>query len=797
MKIYIRIILLFLLSIGIGNVNAQDAFTNYKTAMNTIFANVDHSQVTTGLLSDYGLQLIPPNYYDGTLIDSNDVDVPTFQKLYAGMDYSRFNSIFTLPSLTAVEATIAANMPTAGQAIPVTIMNISYNHLLANAATSGLVTISNGQIYNVAGKNPYETKTLFAATPLVNTIKSASIQFILKSSLYFNSNPVALSSIQFDAGDGNGFRTVSWNTAFSVIYPSTGTKTYIVKMTFSTGIVLLSHGKVNVSFNSSLKSNSSYSYSYSASQSFSATSNHSGGNVTVMYGSGHSQITKPLIIAEGYDPWKIMSPDQPCSNLTIDNFLDIPTNCNAGNIYQYIQQGYNYYSIPTGTINVPISSGGTLRDYLYTQGYDIIYVDNNNGTDDIVRNANLLEQVIAWVNANKSGTQPNVIMGISMGGLVARYALCDMERNGINHQTKVYISMDTPHNGANAPIGAQAALCSIKDVNAALGLSDMITQSVTLLNAPATQQMLIYKVSKSNGSLVASDNSGNSFMTTLHGMGLPKYCYNVAISDGAGDASIYFNPGTTLINYSKNFSKWWEELLMTMSNPFFTGFTLKNLLPGASELKIDCNINAIPSTAGQVYSTRVYVKKQVLGIFPTTSDIINLNCNSISGMAPIDGTAGGNYDLGYFGTVPVEMSDYVKQQRFCFIPATSAIALSDWKTPIINKTPLNNTNYIGNGQTNFQEYYVAPSNNIHTMFHTSDYSLANFIKTKLDNINSYCTSWETINTTYTTSQRVNKCNVTLQNLSVQNNSTVTFDVSGSVHVNELHVQQGSSIVNLK
>ena len=106
MNIYIRIILLFLLSIGIGNVNAQDAFTNYKTVMNTIFANADHSKVTTGLLSDYGLQLVPPNYYDGTLKDSNDVDVPTFQKLYAGMDYSRFNTFCKLPSLIADGALI-------------------------------------------------------------------------------------------------------------------------------------------------------------------------------------------------------------------------------------------------------------------------------------------------------------------------------------------------------------------------------------------------------------------------------------------------------------------------------------------------------------------------------------------------------------------------------------------------------------------------------------------------------------------------------------------------------------------
>ena len=238
---------------------------------------------------------------------------------------------------------------------------------------------------------------------------------------------------------------------------------------------------------------------------------------------------------------------------------------------------------------------------------------------------------------------------------------------------------------------------------------------------------------------------------------------------------------------------------MTMANPYITKLSLKSILPGKSELKIDCNINAIPSTPGQVYSTRVYIKKQVLFLIPTTTDIINLNCNSVAGMAPIDGTAGGQYNLSNFANITPELEQYVKYSKFCFIPATSAISLQDWQTPIINKTPLNNTNYIGNGQTNFQEYYISPSNNDHTMFYTSDYSLANFIKTKLDNMNSYCTSWETINTTYTNavSQTISGCNKTVQYLSVQNNSKVTFDVSGSVHVTELHVQQGSSIVNLK
>ena len=42
-----------------------------------------------------------------------------------------------------------------------------------------------------------------------------------------------------------------------------------------------------------------------------------------------------------------------------------------------------------------------------------------------------------------------------MGGLIARYALKDMENKGLNHQTRMYVSHDTPQLGANTPLSVQ------------------------------------------------------------------------------------------------------------------------------------------------------------------------------------------------------------------------------------------------------------------------------------------------------------------------------------------------------
>ena len=789
MKNYIKSLLLFLLLSGITSIKAQDAFTNYKTAMSTIFAKIDRRSVSTGFLIDYGLQLIPPSYYDGTLKDSNEVDMPVFQKLYAGIDYARFNANSALPSLSSVIATLATNTPAAGQAIPFTVMSISYNRLKSNAKDLGLITISNNQIYIVAGKYPYEIKTLFATTPVIKDITSSTVQFIFKPELYFSNVAKDIVSTMVDVGDGKGFRTIIWNQAFTVTYPSSGSKSFVVKCTFNDGSVLQSHGKVNVSFNTILKSSTPTYSNSNTYQYFPATSNYAGGTAYYVLGSGHTQITKPLIVAEGYNPWKIMTPNDPKENMAMEHLLDLS---NQFSLLHKLK----------GTINVPLSTGFSLRDYLYSQGYDIIYVDNDNGTGDIVANAKLFEQVIAWVNRIKVGKEPNVVMGVSMGGLVARYALCDLEQLNYDHQTKVFISMDSPHDGANIPIGAQAALCSIKDINAALGLSDGVTKTVKLFNEPATQQMLMYKVSNVNGSLVVSDNTSNSFMNTLHAMGYPRYCYNVAISDGAGDATTVFSPGSTLVDYTIEFSKWWEELLLSMLEPFVTGFSLKSIIPGVSELKVNCHINAVPSSSGQVYSTRVYVDKKVLGIIPTTRDIINMYCTSPSGMPTVDGTAGGLYDLTeVIGKLPSNnLSNSIYQKQFCFIPATSAIGLTDWKTPITTNVRLKDVDYRVGGQTVFQEYYLSPTNNIHTLFYTTDNSLADFIKNKLDNMNSYCTLGETIaNLPFVnTTQTISKCNLNMKNVSIKSNSTIFFNVIGSTHIDgPFNVELGSRVVDLK
>ena len=106
-----------------------------------------------------------------------------------------------------------------------------------------------------------------------------------------------------------------------------------------------------------------------------------------------------------------------------------------------------------------------LADILRDEGFDMValnfpqYTTDGNaidgGADYIQRNAMVLIELINLINAQKVGDQKLVIIGPSMGGLIARYGLSYMEQNSMDHETRLYISFDAPHLGANIPISFQ------------------------------------------------------------------------------------------------------------------------------------------------------------------------------------------------------------------------------------------------------------------------------------------------------------------------------------------------------
>ena len=98
-------------------------------------------------------------------------------------------------------------------------------------------------------------------------------------------------------------------------------------------------------------------------------------------------------------------------------------------------------------------SPNSMATMLLDEGHDIIICNFIKGADYIERNALAVREMIEFIKLRTS--DKIIVIGPSMGGLIARYALAKIEKENKDHQTSLYISFDAPHQGANIPIGIQ------------------------------------------------------------------------------------------------------------------------------------------------------------------------------------------------------------------------------------------------------------------------------------------------------------------------------------------------------
>lgn len=150
--------------------------------------------------------------------------------------------------------------------------------------------------------------------------------------------------------------------------------------------------------------------------------------------------------------------------------------------------------------NKNLSFGGeNLGEILRTMGYDIVVLNFPNGGDYIERNAFILVALIQKLNQQlkqAGSTEKLVIVGPSMGGQISRYALAYMEKHGLDHNTRLWVSFDSPHLGANIPIAVQEDLIFLGNT---AGVQDAKDKYGTMLQCPAAKQMLIHQCPTASG----------------------------------------------------------------------------------------------------------------------------------------------------------------------------------------------------------------------------------------------------------------------------------------------------------
>lgn len=165
-------------------------------------------------------------------------------------------------------------------------------------------------------------------------------------------------------------------------------------------------------------------------------------------------------------------------------------------------------------------------DKLRNRGYDIIIVTYGDSTQSIVNNAAVFRDCVE--RAKDCTTNPLIAGGFSMGGLVSRWALAEMESQHCDHQCRIYLSIDTPHQGAYTCLAAQWMAHTFAQAG-----SELASGIVKLLNSTANQQFVTHFLTKDS---VGPSALRETFIEQLQALGnYPKLVQRLAIASGRGD----------------------------------------------------------------------------------------------------------------------------------------------------------------------------------------------------------------------------------------------------------------------
>ncbi|MGQ7856651.1 T9SS type A sorting domain-containing protein [Pedobacter sp. WC2501] len=693
----------------------QDTLTYYGKS-NYYFEKLDKSQITSGLMSDYGIEFLDLESYNGATNNTgNFVGLQELRLLYASLYSSQINGNANLQPLENVNSILSNNIAL-NKPITFAVLLYNYQNMRTDAVSANLITVSNDQMYDVPGRqqSPYKTNQVFAAAPIRQAVTLGNNQILFKSDLFYSNSGKTLQSAAVDIGETGSYQTVQLNSPSTVNFTQTGFVSIAIRMTFSDGTICNGHTKVLVyPLPDSSTSNTASKNTGNQTQRFGlgrtvtketvvATKSYLGkqgkGDITIQLSQNNytGQIRKPLIVVEGFDMDNTYEFEDWARSTLIDQ--------SGNNPPQYI----------------------SLNDDLdNNKEYDLIFLNFEDATDYIQRNAFLLEKVIEIVNSRKTTyngvRQDNVVLGLSMGGLVTRYGLRDMEISNLAHETRLFISHDTPHQGANVPVGAQAAvqhLGAFKIVNTSSNFPyikwvDMFPDLATsndAFNTPAAKQMIIqrYALNPFNYTLSADNGTYNNFFNEINNLGWPTNTKNILLSNGTCNGTQIFQAGERIfeligerpMSYGGNL---WRSFAMSSLawvtpaivyggnvNPavLLVQFPL-SLISTKSAVNLDFRLNAVPSSGtAELYRGDVYIKRKLVWFINSNSYIMKTRVQSIQGMKPLDNAPGGVYDMNTFGVNPSVISSQlpdffqgiqavIKQPRFCFVPTVSSLSISN------------------------------------------------------------------------------------------------------------------------
>lgn len=755
-----------------------------------------HAQVNTlELASDFDTSemntkiLLNPAISQASLLETENLHFSTFRFLQAWQELGSADLEHRfLPTATLLNARKNSVVETV---IPIGVMLSEFDRIKPSSIQNQDVFVENFTLKrHLNSQNIFETKQLIAAAPLVEKHKGFVTNFKVSSTFVINTTNMEIVQIQIDFGDGEGFKNARVDDIISIQYQQAGTKNLQIKIILDNSTEITTTSSIYISpnreeqnqLNSARNANEILPITASNIVDLSAygeTTNEAGqGEYELFLDTVDGILDKPIIVVDGFDP---------------GDTRDIP------GIYNLL----NY--------DDPINGPQNLADLVRAEGFDVVilnapqYVSNSipidGGGDYMERNAMVLVELIETINAEKVGSEELVIIGPSMGGLISRYALNYMENNNLDHETRLWLSFDSPHLGANVPIGFQHQFNFLAfglDLGGIIGNQNVVALQPLvedLLKSSAARQLLVdhFESHLANGSSVNFNpallnpephpfraifqNNINALTST----GYPENTRNVSIINGSGIGNPYFAIGD--------------------SGPTVTnGYTVIN---NSFNVAFLTNINLLVRLTPAASTTQ-----QVSGVslvsFGSTLVSSAANSQSFSFTNGVDAAPGGLFDLSGL-TDAIELTgiaaDFINAltiDKFNFIPAVSALGMTvtnneiDWFHDIDLGAPANRAVL---DETPFVNWFLPDTNEPHVQLTEANvlFALEEIIPSTL-NVNNY------ENENFKLSKNPVKNTLTFSNNNTLENAQITItDITGKqvINIDNFSIQPNADIpVNL-
>lgn len=690
MKQFYYLITFLLFTVLTSSAQEQD----YTAQVDYSFQQLDKSQIPTGILYERVFPASDVRRFSNTIIDTTSAF--HFLSAFDELQTADYTKRWQPASMIIDNLSAKPHWE-----VPVGAINIDYNTIDEQALGDGLLDItlyqSDTLLVDVPNRSrsPYLLQTATLASPLKMQTNSLSPGFYWEVTRENSQTGITKLEVNFNLGNG-------WQNLSSVItptFPSYDVYYIDFKLTLSDGTQHINRARFEVSSTNDTTTINQKIQDFSTGDcladqgEFYASRSFQGYEETqAYYGKGEyeifqggSSIDSLVVVLDGFDP----SEGTEGGN----DILGIYNDFNSFELSDSLR-------IRNGFDIVPLN----FKKQVYFNYSNILFPTViNGGTDYIERNAMVLVTLLEKLNGCKTGNNPIKVVGFSMGGVIARYALSYMEQENIPHNVDLFVSIDSPHQGAIVPKGLQDVADLVNDLS--LGIAD---NPLDLLESPAAKQLLKHHINSNSVLPAGAPDFHERFFNQLNLMGYPQDSRNISIIDGALDGR--------------------------STNDFGEQYLNLNARAILGILKTDLKLNYSP-TPGNTINDLYFRSYLRFPFFKITIFKRKRSVSSLSSLGSLENSPGGYYDVdnmadkflggdfyGIFGnTSGTVLENFLRDvflyidlsltdPNFSFVPTKSSLDFIG--NPYLYEK-LDDRDLTCSGETPFDTYYAPAKNEKH------------------------------------------------------------------------------------